>query len=184
MDDQLKNAILDFTGLGYNAINEAIRKNKVTKELKQKIHNLDEALDNLPGFDNSTLYRIETVFEWEIMRIYLSKRIGQVIMRPDYLSTNKIMRKDNQVNLIISTIENSNAKDVGEIVKTRRLKLGTIENEVLIKRNTNFEIVKVNYKREIIYLKETKKEEHSLFSETEIYNDEDVKAFLDKKHNM
>lgn len=125
---------------------------------------LNKALDELPTCRDEVVYRMDTPIaniDFDIIKIWYQKRIGQVIMFPNFLSTSKDRWNNESIVFKIKTTVLGGAKDLSEISD----KLN--EKEVLFKSRSKFKIVGINEKEEYIKLNEVKRN----YSKVIIMND-------------
>ena len=142
-----------YAGKSAESLNRVLRNASVTP--KDDLHRLNEnylneVLDEIPSFDNKVVYRW-TWFDDDEAK-YLKKYVGKLIMRPDFTSASKFKNISHSYFYEIKTCENSNCRDIEDIVKK--------EKHVLFKSKTVFKII--SFDGETFYLEEKKENKWDL----------------------
>ena len=128
-------AIKSYVSSEAYVINDALRRdNTLDERLSNIIKNLDSALDKIPG-TKGTFNRSLFLDSKEDYDSFISSLSQEVIDFEAYTSVSKdIYDKDDSIRLIMNVKQ---AKDISSINKT--------EQELIIKRNTKFKILKRYY---------------------------------------
>ncbi|KAA0127546.1 ADP-ribosyltransferase [Chryseobacterium sp. SN22] len=138
-------AILRFytTNAGYKNFNKALRGEiEMTEEFKIQKELMNKALDKLPKYQsNELLYRIETLSEEQITKIY---KVGNIIENKQFTSTTysetAIERGiEHRGATLLLRIEGKNGRLIEDLSTLK------IEREVLFKSNTKFIVKEVGF---------------------------------------
>lgn len=143
--------IAHYIGSGYSWVNEDLRNGIQfpTKCRHMFSTLLDISLEKIESFSGTTFRMDDPSGEVGVILNWFESNKGKIISIPYYLSTSKVKWDNDNKPLIweIQTLKvNSYAKDVSMI--------NEIEEEVLFKRNSKFEIKEVNFKLKTVKLDE------------------------------
>lgn len=151
MTEKEKGAIREYSGPTAYNLNEKLRNaTKLSQHEQEIVNNIDKGLDKLPNYAKTTYRQIGFDFQGkeEYNNFINQHKNNSFIQYPQYLSTSKNCNDyevDNKLKVEI-TIEGKTGKDIRMLAGIKE------ENEVLFKRNTLFEIIKVENNK--IWLKE------------------------------
>lgn len=165
----------DYVGMGYKGLNDSLRKGITDKGIINKKKCLNSELDRIPLSDKISNVYCCSGLRFDLLKIWFSKRINEVIMFPDfrscYASSNSAPV---DITYSIKLNANSRGRYIADIVNK------SSENEFLFKSETCFKIIKVSKKW--IELQEIDYEEHSIVLVHHWYNeDQDIQNSHKKK---
>lgn len=159
MKNELKySAIVKYVGDSAK-INNAIRTKCTDDITKGKIDKIIKELASFPRNNNSTVFRNDHIIVWKEVYKFYNYFKGKVIKRPEFLNVFQENKKTRKINLIIKTSSKSNCvdlrpaflepnkKDNGDKVR--------MESHGIFLPNTNFYVIDIDNKNEIVYLEET-----------------------------
>lgn len=165
--------ISKYAGLGSYEINPVIREYKdydlIPQKIQDKIKLLERELGLLDSTNEELVYRNDHISEWTEYSIFYNYFKGKVIKRPEFLSVFQKRPKDKSLfHLVIKVSKNSNCRNIiPALMSSKHDKdkiKADVENEGIFVRGTNFKILEVDDKNELIYLEETM--EKSIFTFT------------------
>lgn len=142
MTKEEKGAIKEYSGPTAYNLNEKLRnRTKLSQNEQQLVDNIDKGLDKLPNYDKTTYRQIgfDLQGKEEYNKFINQHKTNKYINYEQYTSTSKNYN-DYEVldNLKVElTIDGKTGKDIRGLAGVKE------ENEVLFKRNTWFEVVKV-----------------------------------------
>lgn len=140
----------------YHNLNYNLRNNyqNLYEDLKNYISRLNSALDKLPSWNEQIVYRdIRHPQKGHDQCLdYYKQNIGKTLIFNDFQSCHtdnvRISDEETDFQFVITTSENSNAKDIQELTFVNN------EREVLFKNRTQFLIESVDKENNRVYMKE------------------------------
>lgn len=153
LSDTEKNAITNYTGFDATRINSAIRLDKVTDIIQQKIDILDKALEKAePLKEAMYVYRgtiIQSLKGFEnnknVEQTVILSLKNQIISDKAFISTSKIKAEEQGRNIIMDIKLPKGFKGALEI-KEYAIEKYKYQDEVLLKRNTSFFVKNIVFK--------------------------------------
>lgn len=104
---------------------------------------MNKALKELPPYNNQIVFRMDSPgIEFDVLKIWYSKRIGEVISFPNFLSTSKYRWNTSHIFFKIHTSQKSQARDVQYISDKPK------EKELIFLSRSKFRIIGVNDEKE------------------------------------
>lgn len=148
--------IFMYTAHGiHQDVNSQLRTNpqNLDSDIKEYIRFLNLALDKMPSFNKNIVFReIFNPDNIDEVLNYYEARIGIVHVEKAFMSTHikdeRWSCKENEIQIKIATSANSKGKDL------RKLSFNVDESEVLFKPSSQFTIMKVCKKNNLIEMKE------------------------------
>lgn len=153
LTDAEKNAIKNYTGFDATNINKAIRLDKVTADIQEKIDILDSAINKSKHLiTEMSVYRgtiLQTIKGFENTKnveqsVILSLK-NQIISDKAFVSTSKIKAESQGRDIIMNIKLPKGFKGALEI-KEYAVEKYKYQDEVLLKRNTKFLVNNIIYK--------------------------------------
>jgi ADP-ribosyltransferase exoenzyme len=153
ISDYARLLVVFYAGQGSGILNSYFRSSKIKEESSPQFFFytlLNKALDEIGGYNNQIIYRMDNpLVEFETMKLWYRKRIGQVVCFPNFLSTSKERWINNDKIFKIHTSNSSSARDLTQILDEAK---ADSEKEVLFKSQSKFRVMAV--KDDFIELRE------------------------------
>lgn len=160
--------ILAYTGSYSKWLNWDLRDSELTKCncKKEFIKRLNNSLDKVKSFDNSTVYRMDSPFEdSEKMLTWFNSKIDCVFKIPYFLSTSKEDYKNSEIVWEIKTLPNNSlGKDISNLTNNKN------ELEVLFRTDSCFKIKGIDAEKKYVLLSEIEPETKFDFELTGYYS--------------
>lgn len=135
IDNTINRKSKDFIQTDYETINHCLRNGySLTKKKKETVRKIDEMLEQLPNYDGDLMRALNVQNLDEFLDQY---QIGDIKNFKEYFFANLGSDIKTECNVIFS-IKSKNAKDI------RQLK-GNQNMDAIFKRDSNFQIIKINY---------------------------------------
>lgn len=153
LSEKEKEALRNYTGFEATKINKAIRINKITNDIQNKINILDSAISKAISLkEDITLYRggiVQNFVGFENIRNVSHETImnlsEKVITDTAYISTSKFKAEEQGRNIIMKIKVPKGFKGALDI-KEYAVNKYKYQNEVLLKKNTSFFVNKIDYR--------------------------------------
>ena len=135
LSDDEQAALNNYISSDSYKINDDLRRNKISKNKKQFIENLDAALDKMPIYHSSKPLQRDYFFDkQEALDDFISNfEIGGVFTDSSYISTSKIYYGQGKETIHVIIKSSKTGRDISEF--------NFNEQEVLFPRNSKFRIV-------------------------------------------
>lgn len=139
--------IRNYGARGSRRLNRALMsRDKLTAEIKKQECNLNAELDSLINHGYCEVFAHDgmTTIPFEILSNWYKKRIGKIIMFPNFLSTSSFKWKNKETVYKIKPLDSSGGKDVSGIIGN------TGESEILFNSKSKFQIIGVGSEIELL----------------------------------